>query len=294
MSDSSAYILALMRIPGVGRVAAGRLADSFPDPEALLTCPREQVLLRLKGIPGAAQITRNLSDALADRLPQAQSEVEALRDKHVHVANMLDDDWPSGLADLPRGHRPVALYVYGQRETFSKPWVAFVASPPLSDASFELAQKAIRTVADADAVPATGASSGFDVVAHKLCNDADPPQPAAMMVPCGLTKLASELRPVATTTVRSGGVLVSAFPMNHGPFAHDVEESGFVLAALSSAVVTVHRRNPVTPSIQWAIAAGRPVFSIGGADDDSRLHRLASDTDLEWLIVAATSKKSAS
>ncbi len=294
MNESSAYILALLRIQGVGRVAAGRLAASFPNVDTLLACPREQVLLRLKGIPGKGRIAAYIEEALPKQLPEARAALEALAQKNVHVSTMLDSDWPAGIADVPRSHRPVMLYLFGKRITLSKPWVAFVAAPPLSDTSFELAQKTIRMLADAGVVPATGAASGFDVVAHKLCNDADPPRPAAMVVPSGLGKLPRELRPVATATVRTGGILVSAFPMEHGPFAHDTDESAFVQTALSRAIVCVDQDRTAMPALRWALDAGRPVFSIGTTPDDTRIHRLTSDLDLEWLMVAATSPEAAS
>ena len=59
------YVLALLSLDGVGRVTAHRLIEHFPTYDALRATPREQVLLRLKGLPHAERTVGLLFDETA-------------------------------------------------------------------------------------------------------------------------------------------------------------------------------------------------------------------------------------
>ena len=82
---AAAYRLALLSIEGVGRVTAHRVLARFPAPDALAATPLEQVLVRLKGAPRAAQIAGRLSDSalVSEAVDRAAGEVAALASRRV-------------------------------------------------------------------------------------------------------------------------------------------------------------------------------------------------------------------
>jgi predicted Rossmann fold nucleotide-binding protein DprA/Smf involved in DNA uptake len=290
LSDSAKYILALMDVPGVGRVAAGRLVEHFPDPGSLLECPREQRLLRLKGIARASEIVAEIETTLSARIDSAAEQLDELSKHEIRPVTILDPEWPKGLQDLQRSDRPVILYTYGNVETLAHPKVAMFARPPLSDHAFEQAQTALRHVLRLNAVPVTGATTSFDVVVHKVCASPDFDSPSIFVFPCGLGKMDKQLRPSATAAVRSRGLLISSFDMQHGPFEHDDFERAVVQAALAEVSVFVEP-TPETPewrALEWAVSAHRPVFVIGDLDDLPQAHRITTDTDYDWLELAIT------
>ena len=266
--DAAALALALVSLDGVGRVSAHRLLERFPTLDALRSTPREQVLLRLKGAPHAEQTVATLFDPAAFRpaLDRAQAEVAALRDKQIAVlapggAGHQAGAWPAGLDALPRAERPVVLYAYGDAAALARPALTVLARAPLGGAAFETVQDLVRHVA-APAGLAVGAQSGVDLALQKVALAAG--APPVVVVEAGLARLRPSMRPGATAVVRAGGVLVSPFPMTHGPYDHDDRERALVQAALGAAVCAVAPPpdSPEARAAAWAAGAGRPLALI--------------------------------
>lgn len=292
---TSAHLLALalLSTDGIGRVTAGRLLREVESYDELLRFPREQILTRLRGVPNASLLVEHLLDepAMRERLAKAAGTIAGLGQRGVSLVTRRDPEWPGGLDALPRGSRPVVLYTYGTRRLLVQPLVAFLARAPLDGEAFERAQALVRHLAGLGIGVATGAASGFDVVAHKLTAMGLVRQPSALVASAGLSRIPPNMRPTVSLAVRAGGLVLSAFDMDHGPYEHDDRERALVQAALSSAVVAVDPR-PETPeweALSWALEAKRPVFAIPGetADLPERVHPVSSDVDFEWVAAAA-------
>lgn len=292
MRESHLFALTLSRTEGVGRVTAGRLLAHFPTYDALLAYPREQVLTRLKGIPGGAAIVARLFDDEAFRAEMQASEaiLKTLAERRVAVMTPRDAAWPRGLDDLPPARRPFLLYAFGNAAALEAPLAAFLAAHPLAEDGFERAQDLARFLAGHHICPATAAASGFDVVVNKIARDT-PGTPAPVLVAgCGMARLQPPLRPVVSTAVRSGGLFLSPFPMEHGPFPHDEHDRALLQAALTrvSVFVTPAPDTPEWHAMRWALDAGRAVFAFANPAQPlpPRVHVLASPVDYEWVLAA--------
>ncbi len=288
MHESARYILALLGIPGVGRVAAGRLAEYFPTADSILACPREQLQLRLKGVAHASEIVDEIRSTLPDRMEAAAGKLQELDEHQIGTVTPVDREWPAGLSDLDRSDRPVILYWHGHPAGLAKQQVALFAQPPLSEHAFELSQTALRHVLRAGGVPLTGARTSFDAAVHRVCASPDHNVPSTIVVSSGLGKIDKEFRPVATATVRAGGLLISSFELDHGPFKHDDRERALLQAALAKVCIFVEptQRSPEANALDWAIEEGRSVFIIGEADGAEEAHRIVDETDFDWLEIA--------
>lgn len=269
MSDATVFAYALQSIEGVGRVTAHRLLKHFTTYDDLLAFPREQVLVRIKGAPNAERLVQHLFDRLGmeRRFNEAQRDLEQLARRSVLVTAPHDPLWPAGLNDLSPSERPVLLYSYGDRAVLSRPTLALFARPPVPGPAYELAQELAEHLLQTGAVPVTGASHGFDVVFHKLANLRTPPRPSALVAACGLGRIPGSLRPVASSAVKAGGIILSSFPLGHGPYEHDDRERALLQAAISRSSVFVDPQ-PDTP--EWsallrAVELGRAVFAIDEA-----------------------------
>lgn len=258
-----AYALHLM--PGAGRVTTHRLLKHFATYEELLSYPREQVLVRIKGTPNAEALVGRLFDRLGMEalFEQAKGDIAQLAQRSVEVTAPRDPLWPVQLGDLSPSERPALLYTYGDRHLPSSgPLLGLFASPPLPGPEYELVQGLVQTLLLQGAIPATAASSGFDVVFHKLA--AARSRPSMLVAACGLGKLPMALRPTASAAVKAGGLLVSGFPLTHGPYEHDEHERATVQAALANVCMFVCPRSetPERHALDWALAHGRPAFII--------------------------------
>lgn len=290
---SARFALALDQMKGVGRVTAGRLLGHFGTYEALRRFPREQVLARLKGTPRAQQLVALLFDdeAMQPYFEAADAALAALAERRIEVLTPPDDAWPTGLVDLPRAHRPALLYSYGHAAVLGAPLVALFAQPPLTPAAFEQAQALVRHLLPHGLVPATGAAHGFDVVVHKLCHSGAPARPSLLVAQAGMTRTPPPLRPTVSAVVKAGGLFLSSFAMNHGPFDHDDRERALILAALARACVFFEPETstPAWHALEWAVEAGRPVFGVAAQEQPlpPAVHPLRSAIDFDWVLTAA-------
>ena len=287
--DPAAFALALLSMDGVGRVTALRLLERFASLDAVRATPREQVLLRLKGAPNAEQTVSTLFDeAFRPLLARAEAEVAGLRDKQIAVLAPGGAGWPEGLDDAPRSERPVVLYAYGDVAALARPALSVLARAPLDGPPFETAQAVVRRAAAPPAL-VVGAQSGVDLALQKVALDTG--APVVVVVEAGLARLRPSMRPAATAAVRAGGVLVSPFPMTHGPFDHDDRERALVQAALGTAVCAVAPPpdSPEDRAAAWAAGAGRPLAVVPPADSDWAASALSVegpadiDTVAGWL-----------
>ena len=267
MSAPARFALALLSLDGVGRVTAHRLLERFGSAEAVRGAPREQVLLRLKGVAHADRTVEAVCDAaFDDALEAAEARLEALRGRQIHVLAPGDDAWPSGLEALPRSDRPVVLFAFGDLGALAWPALSVLAAAPLEAGPFEAAQAVAGEVLGRGRGVVTGAAHGVDLALQKLSLGAG--VPAVAVVGAGLARLERSMRPAATALTKAGGLLVSPFPMAHGPFPHDDRERALVQAALGRAVLAVAPPpdSPEDRAAAWAVEAGRPVALVPPAD----------------------------
>ncbi|MEM6647311.1 MAG: DNA-processing protein DprA [Bacteroidota bacterium] len=290
MPSPAHFALALNAIDGVGRVTINKLLSHFPTYDDLTRYPREQVLTRLKGVRQASDLVNTLfsDEAMAPYFDHANTELDELRPKRVQVLVPSEHLWPSGLSDLPVNQRPPYLYSYGPAPTLHLPKTALFASPPLVDDSFELSQTLVRLLLNYKTVPVTSAWSGFDVVVGKLSDGAS--LPSVLVADRGMMHVVPTLRPTVSLAVRNRGVLISPFPMNHGPFDHDARERALVMAAIAQANVFLDPapKSPEWKAMAWSMEAGRPTFAIAAptAELPPAVHRLNGEADLEWVLLA--------
>ena len=277
------FALALLALDGVGRVTVHRILERFPSADALRRTPREQVLLRLKGAPHAERtVERLFSDALDRALAAATAETDRLAATGVRTLAPGDAAWPAGLGRLARADRPAVLYGYGNPAALGAPLLTVFGRPPVAADAFEAAQRIARRAAAAGAGVVTGAANGFDVALQKVATGAG--RAPVAVVASGLATLAPSLRPAATALPRAGGVLLSPFPMAHGPFPHDDRERALVQAALAQAVVAAAPAagSPERRACAWASEAGVPVAVVGEVDTPAD----GAAADEPWLRTA--------
>ena len=217
---------------------------------------------------------------------EVNKRIAAWSQRKIVISTFLDEDWPTRLNDLPNPHRPNAIFSYGAVESLTKPSAAIVAGGALEEGPFEAAQRLVKHLVKRDVQLSVGISTGFDVVAIKLTLAAE--QAPMIVASCGLARVETKMRPHASLVVKSGGLMTSSLPMDHGPFEHDVREAYLTQAALAKAVVFV---DPIPESfewtaLEWALSTGMSVFAISERSLPDRVHVIKGEIDMEWVVAA--------
>jgi DNA processing protein len=290
-SPTKSFALALTRIEGVGKVTAERLLRNFRDLDDLRTYPREQVLLRIKGVGNAPKIVGDLFDdaVMTPMLAEARGEVDSLTEKGIKLLTPRDVHWPAGLSRLAPAHRPSLLYAYGDLDRLTDLRIALIGAPPLSEGPFDLAQDLLRSIIAEGLVPVTGVNNAVDVVMNRIASMNDRPRPTIMVASCGLARVAPPLRPLATASVRAGGLMLSSFPMNHVAQSHDEYERVLIQAAVAHASVFLvpSPGSHEASGCRWS-SENQPLFILGGVGSDfTGAVPIMSSDDFPAAIMAA-------
>lgn len=257
MSRSDAlFALSLLELEDVGRVTAARLLRHFDDFDGIRAFPREQLLHRISGVPRGEQIVQRLHepDQVAEAVDRAEQRLSILEDKDVQILVQHRNGYPEPLYDLDRGERPVHLFLYGSAGRIRDRTLGLFGSAPLPDPAFEAAQELGDRLRPTGAIPVTGLQGGFDKVIQERAAGREGGHPSVILLGCGLGRLPRPLRPVATQALRAGSLLVSPFPMQHGPFDHDQKERAVLQAALSTAsfFAAPQPNTPEWHALSWA------------------------------------------
>ncbi len=292
VSDSTRFLFALLALDGVGQVTARRLLRHFSSLEDVRRYPHEQVLTRLKGVPKAANLVANLFDdtVMTPALAEADRTLLELARRRLEVLTSRHEAWPAAFEMLPNSYQPAYLQTYGRLDAFARPRVAFFATPPLQPDHFERSEALQRHLKALRIAPVTAGLSGFDVVVQKIATTGATRVPVMVVLAAGMAHLPPPLRPMASQSVRSGGILISPFALQHGPFDYDDKTRAHVMAALADACVFIEPK-PKTPNalaMQWAHEVGRPVFGMPASDAPlpDYVHPIASEIDFEWVARA--------
>lgn len=300
-SHAARFALTLLALDGVGAVTAGRLVRAFGSLQKLRSTPREQVLLRLKGLPRAGDLVTSLfedDELLRDTWAEVRADLDALAKRGVRVLTPRDPHWPPGLDALEGSEQPAVLYHYGHPEALAAPSVALLADAPLEDLPFGMAQRLGEDLVARGIRPVVAARPGFDVALVKRALGPESAKAARVLAVAqsGFAHVPPPVRPAVSALVKRGGGLCSVFPMEHGPFEHDAKTRAKVQAAVASAVVAVSPRadTPTASALKWAVAAGRPTFVIGSADPtisdnegfSASLHPIRHPDDFAWVGAA--------
>ncbi len=275
-------------LEGVGRVTTRKVLSNFDSIDAIRRYPREQVLNRLKGVPNAAKLVERLLDidGIASETNETRKRVEAWTGRRIRIRTFLDADWPEALNTLPNPHRPNAVFSYGDQELIAAPVAAIIGKQDLGEHAFAASERLIRTLVDEGVRINTGLSTGFDVVALKLTSETE--TPSVVVASSGLARVEQKMRPFASQLAKAGGLMISSFPMDHGPFEHDHRESYLVQAAMGRAVVFIEPKSDSVEwaALEWALERGRAVFAISEDELPARVHIVSDAIDMEWVVAA--------
>lgn len=287
-ASRTVQILALESMEGVGRVTARKILDQFGGIEGVRRFPREQILNRLRRVPNAAQLTDRLLDEafVSEGLAAAKQIVEELDRRQVETVAFGDEGWPPEFDALPNAHQPNLVFNYGNRRLLDEPSVAILGSAPVTEEPFEAVQVLTRRLAEAGTIVSCSASDGLDTVIIKILLSVD--ALPILVAGSGLAKVTPSLRPSVSAAVKAGGLLVSSFHMQHGPFDHDVRERALVQSALAKATVFIEPQEGgfFWDALVWSLERDKPVFALTSEVLPDRVHVIRDEVDMDWVLAA--------
>ena len=293
ISPSTLFILTLEGLEGVGRVTARKIATHWDDQFDFQRFPKEQALVRLKGVSNAAKLVDKLNDPgfINQKLKEKSEWIEANSKRQISVLSFKENQWPKRLEELTDISLPNLLFTYGSKSILSSPSFCFMGRHGISPYAHEKAQGLAKFLLANDVLISSTIQSGFDVVLHKLCHDQDQAKPSIMAATCGLAKTAKEYRSFVSRNVKAGGLYYSPFEPEHGPFDHDLGQVLKLQIGLSPALVFIdpHDDERQLELMKFASDQKKAVFYISKTPGDPvgrNAQRIDDVTSMKWALAS--------
>ena len=155
------YLLALLRVDGVGDIMAKKLLTHFGTAENVLNANPKQ----LAAIDGVGSVLlQNFKDKTI--FEKAQRELDFIRDNDIDILSYQDENYPERLKHCIDG--PVLLFSAGNISLKNRKIISIVGTRQITSYGTEFSRKLIEDLAPLDPIIVSGFAYGVDIVAHQL------------------------------------------------------------------------------------------------------------------------------
>lgn len=252
-------LILLNLVPGIGSIHMRRLLDAFGNLDRLWTATPQE-LQQVEGIgPVLAQrLVAGCRDEAA-----LQHELTLAKRDGVAIVTLLEDaTYPEPLRTLP--DPPLALYIRGSLVAADAVAVAVIGARHASlyglqctdRLSYDLALRGITVV--------SGLARGIDAAAHR--GALKTAGRTIAVLGSGLSRIyPPEHQELAAQVARQGAV-ISEYPMEMSPLAHNFPRRNRLISGLSLGVVVVEasQQSGALITADCALEQGREVFAVPG------------------------------
>ena len=190
------------------------------------------------------------------------SYLKTLKKLNIEVITKEEKNYPRDLSGIDSA--PILLYVKGKIVN-SEPRVAIVGSRKMTSYGKEVTERLAGELAAFGVTIVSGLARGVDTAAHLAALDKGGKTIAVLG--CGLDCVyPPENTRLADRIVRSGGALVSEYPLTYPAFPLNFAARNRIISGLSRAVVVIEGREKSGTLLTASHAAqqGRSVFAVPG------------------------------
>ena len=217
---------------------------------------------------------RGISSELADRILrwrdfiELDRELEIAKNGGVTILCRTDDEYPASLRELRDA--PLCIYMRGSlpADLFTRS-ISIVGTRNASNYGARMARHLSESAAYGGWTTISGLAIGIDTIVHRATVDAGGKTVAVLGG--GLAKLHPiENLDLARAIIRSGGAVISEFPMTTAPTRHTFPMRNRIIAGLSCGTLVVEAgvNSGSLITAAQALEQGRHVFAVPGEADN--------------------------
>lgn len=257
-ASAATALMALMKLPRVGRRAALRIVACRPD-ETDAARYRDSILARA----GQAKLPER---DLAEAWKRAEEEIEKGMAVGIRAFSIHDPDYPSRLSEIP--DPPAVLFVRGDPQAVCRPkTIAVVGTREPTPYGETVARRSGKTAVEAGFAVVSGLAHGCDTFAHEGCLDASGVGVAVMAH--GLDKVyPAANRGLAARLLDNGGCLVSEYPIGTAAARTAFAERDRIQSGLSDAVFVIETdvKGGTMHTVRFSREQHRPLACVSHPD----------------------------
>ncbi len=252
------YLLCLNAVEGIGGIRFRKLLEFFKTAKNIFRASH-------KSLENCGFLSKKIIENIQsfDCRRFLDQELDLLNRYQTQFMTLMDHDYPACLRQLP--DFPGILYLKGRLKPEHGLSLALVGSRRASFYGLEMAEKFAGQLSELGLTIISGLAHGIDAAAHRGALKAGGCTIAVLG--CGLKTIYPECNvKLSEDIVSHNGVLISEYPMNEPPRAHNFPRRNRIVSGLSLAVLVVEaaKRSGALITSHCALEQGKDVFAVPG------------------------------
>lgn len=260
----------LNAVSGLGSIRIRKLIEQYGSALKVFSL-KEKELSAGEILPG--NVIRNVVD-----FPQEEflkKEGALMRSNDVRVVTFMDENYPRNLLKIY--DFPVVLYIKGEMPKEIDCSLAIVGSRWASLYGMNVAEQFAGRLSELGIPIVSGLAKGIDTAAHRGALKAGGRTIAVLG--CGLNHIYPAQNEKLFCAISRQGAVVSEFPMDTPPIAHNFPRRNRIISGLSLGTIVVEAalKSGALITADCALEQGREVFAVPGKVDSptsSGVHNL--------------------
>jgi DNA processing protein len=259
------YLMALLRIDGVGDIMAKKLLTHFGTAENVLNAKTSQ----LAGIDGVgAVLLKNLKDKTV--YEKAKLELKFIQNNNIDVLHFQDEKYPDRLKHCIDS--PVLLFTSGNINLSNRKIISIVGTRQITSYGTEFCRKFIEELAPLDPIIVSGFAYGVDIVAHQLAMDHN--LQTIGVVAHGLNQIYPKPHKKYVAKMEQNGGFMTEFWSTTNPDKENFVRRNRIVAGMTEATIVIESadRGGSLITANMANDYNRDVFAVPGRVTDKYSH----------------------
>ena len=255
------YVLALLKVEGVGDIVAKKLLSHCSEPAQIF----ESKASHLNSIDGIGSVLiRKLKDKSVFK--KAEAELQFLEKNKIDVSYFLDENYPDKLKHCIDG--PVLLFSSGNIQLAKRKVISIVGTRQISSYGMNFCKNLIADLAPLDPVIVSGFAYGVDIVAHQAALEHN--LQTIGIVAHGLNQIYPKVHKKYVHQIEENGGFMTEFWSTSSPEKENFVRRNRIVAGISEATIVIESADKGGSIITANLANdyNRDVFAVPGRVGD--------------------------
>lgn len=262
MSDQELfYLLALLRVEGVGDVMAKKLLGNFENAEAVFNAKSTQIAA-IGGVGSA--LIKNLKNKTI--FESANRELEFIKSNEIQTSFFQAEDYPERLKHCYDA--PVLIFKAGNIDLKNKKIISIVGTRQITSYGLEFCKKLMEELAPLNPVIVSGFAYGTDIAAHQLAME-NGLQTIGVLAH-GLNQIYPKTHKKYMAKMEENGGFITEFWSSTNPDKENFVRRNRIVAGMTEATIVIESADRGGSLITANLANdyNRDVFAVPGRVTD--------------------------
>ena len=255
------YVLALLKVEGVGDIVAKKLLSNCPEPAQIFKSKASH----LNSIDGIGTVLiKNLKDKAI--FQKAEAELSFIEKNQIKVSYFLDENYPERLKHCIDG--PVLLFSLGNIQLKNRKMISIVGTRQISSYGLNFCKNLIADLAPLDPIIVSGFAYGVDIIAHQAALEYN--LQTVGILAHGLNQVYPKIHKKYVNRIEENGGFMTEFWSTSNPEKENFVRRNRIVAGISEATIVIESADKGGSIITANLANdyNRDVFAVPGRVGD--------------------------